>query len=138
MIFNMYSRWLRLWHSYLAVSLFSAALSALLIFLIVVPRLEPDLHVFYPGNGAMELENVASFSAEPLQSKKSLGLDVININTATVEQLATLYNIGPKRAAAIIEYRTKNPFRTIDEIKDVSGIGDKTFEKIKDAITVGN
>lgn len=60
----------------------------------------------------------------------------ININTATKEELTTLSGIGESKAEAIIEYRTETPFQTIEDIKNVSGIGDSAFEKIKDLITV--
>jgi competence protein ComEA len=63
----------------------------------------------------------------------------VNINAATVEELDTLPGIGPAIAQRIIDYRTANgPFKSIEEIKNVAGIGDATFEKIKDRITVGD
>ena len=62
---------------------------------------------------------------------------LININTATPEELQSLSGIGETRAKAIIEYREKNgKFQTIEEIKNVSGIGDSTFENIQNDITV--
>jgi competence protein ComEA len=61
----------------------------------------------------------------------------ININTATVEELDTLPGIGPAFAQRIIEYRESNgPFKSIEDIILVSGIGDATFAKIKDLITI--
>jgi competence protein ComEA len=63
---------------------------------------------------------------------------LININTATLEQLDTLPGIGLSYAQAIIDYRTQNgAFKTIEEIKNVKHIGDSVFAKIKDQITVG-
>ena len=57
----------------------------------------------------------------------------ININTATVRQLVDLPSIGDKMAQRIVDYRnTKGKFKTKEEIKEVSGIGDKTYEAIKD------
>lgn len=62
---------------------------------------------------------------------------IININTAGVEELDKLVGIGPAMAGRIIEYREKNGgFKDINEIKLVSGIGDKLFEKIKDKISI--
>jgi competence protein ComEA len=63
--------------------------------------------------------------------------DLININTATLEQLDSLPGIGPTTAQKIIDYRTEHgPFTSIDKIMDVSGIGPSTFDKIKNLITV--
>lgn len=62
---------------------------------------------------------------------------LININTASARELQTLSGIGSVIAQNIIEYRQSNgSFRTIEEIKNVSRIGDKTFEKIRNNITV--
>lgn len=60
----------------------------------------------------------------------------ISINTATMEELMTLTGIGEAKAKDIISYREKNgPFKTIEDIKNVSGIGDSLFAKIKENIT---
>ena len=60
----------------------------------------------------------------------------VSINKASIDELSTLTGIGPSKAKKIIEYREANGgFKTIEEIKNVSGIGDKAFEKIKDNIT---
>ncbi|MCW5850829.1 MAG: helix-hairpin-helix domain-containing protein [Anaerolineae bacterium] len=60
----------------------------------------------------------------------------INLNTATKAELDTLPGIGPALADRIIEYRQKNgPFQRPEDIKKVSGIGDKVYENIKDRIT---
>lgn len=62
--------------------------------------------------------------------------DLVNINTADAEKLATLKGIGPALAQRIIEYREQNgTFKTVDEIKNVRGIGDKKFATFKDKIT---
>lgn len=62
----------------------------------------------------------------------------IDINTAGTEDLIKLEKIGPALAERIIEYREANgPFKNIEEIKNVKGIGEQTFEMIKDKITVG-
>jgi competence protein ComEA len=62
----------------------------------------------------------------------------VNINTATATELETLPGVGPKTAEAIVEYREANgPFGSIEDIMNVPGIGEGTFEKIRDGITVG-
>lgn len=61
----------------------------------------------------------------------------VNINTAGIEELKTLPRIGDSIAKRIIDYRTKNGrFNRIEDIKNVSGIGEKMFENIKDMICV--
>lgn len=60
----------------------------------------------------------------------------VSINNASQTELMTLSGIGEKTALKIIEYRTQNPFKNIEDIKNVSGIGDALFEKIKDFITI--
>jgi competence protein ComEA len=61
----------------------------------------------------------------------------VNINTANETELTTLPGIGPATAQKIIDYRTTSgPFKSIEEIKNVSGIGDKKFEQLKDKIKV--
>ena len=61
----------------------------------------------------------------------------ININTATLEQLQTLPRIGEAKAKNILAYRKKNGgFKKIEEIKEISGIGESIFDQIKDYITI--
>ncbi len=61
----------------------------------------------------------------------------ININTATVEELVSLPGIGPAYAKRIVEFREKNgPFKKVDDLLNVQGIGEKTLEKIRDKVTV--
>lgn len=61
---------------------------------------------------------------------------LININNASLEELMTIPGIGESKALSIINYRKENTFNTIEDIKNVSGIGDSLFAKIKDYITV--
>lgn len=62
--------------------------------------------------------------------------EVININTASKEELMKLKGIGEGKAKQIIEYRKDNTFNTIEDIKNVPGIGDSLYDKIKDNIEV--
>lgn len=67
----------------------------------------------------------------------SSSMNLVNINTATQTELETLTGIGPSTALKIIKYREENgKFKTIEEIKNVAGIGDSKFEAIKDEICV--
>lgn len=63
-------------------------------------------------------------------------ISIVNINTATVDELKTLPGIGGVTAQAIVDYRAKNPFKTIEDIKNVTGIGDSKYNRIKDYICV--
>ena len=70
-------------------------------------------------------------------SKREVKDSKININTATQTQLETIPGIGPSIALKIIAYREENgEFKTIEDIKEVSGIGEAKFEKMKDYIRV--
>ena len=63
---------------------------------------------------------------------------VVNLNTATATQIATLPGVGEKAAQRIIEYREKNGgFKKIEELMNVKGIGEKSFLKLKQHLTVG-
>jgi len=77
-----------------------------------------------------------SIPIEPA-SAQDLPVRVMNINTATLEDLDELPNIGPVIAQRIIDYRDLNgPFTVIEEITKVEGIGEEIFKEIKDLITV--
>jgi competence protein ComEA len=61
----------------------------------------------------------------------------ININKADENELQNLPGIGPSKAVSIIQYRQENGlFKTIEDLKKISGIGDKTFDKLKESISV--
>lgn len=70
-------------------------------------------------------------------STNSLKSDKININTATAEELDKLPGVGPAKAEDIISYRESNgKFKNVDELKNVKGIGESSFEKMKEKITI--
>lgn len=67
----------------------------------------------------------------------TLALAKVNINSATADELAVLNGIGKVKAEAIVAYRTANgKFKTIEDLKKVTGIGDKTIEKLKGELSV--
>ena len=61
---------------------------------------------------------------------------LIDINTANQATLESLPHVGPTKAAAIIEYRKNHPFKSVEDLANVKGIGTKTVEKLKGLITV--
>jgi competence protein ComEA len=62
----------------------------------------------------------------------------VNLNTASAVELATIKGIGPSKAQAIIEHREKNgAFKSVDDLKQVRGIGDKMLEQLRTQVTVG-
>ncbi len=61
---------------------------------------------------------------------------LISLNKGSLDELMTIPGIGEQKAKQIIEYRNSNAFTSIEDIKNVSGIGESLFEKIKDYITI--
>lgn len=82
-------------------------------------------------------KKVAGASTSKADESSSETSSQINLNTANLSQLDSLDGIGPTYAQRIIDYREANgPFNSIEQIKNVKGIGEKTFEKIKGDITI--
>ena len=103
--------------------------------------LEDGMKIYIPNQNERQenneiTENIPNTATMQIQdtNKKQ---DVININTATQEELDTLPGTGPATAIKIIEYRKeKGKFKQKEEIKEVSGIGEAKYEKIKEYISV--
>ncbi len=98
---------------------------------------EDQMVIYIPKVGEEELQstvlNEASVSAEEPETSEAL----IDINHAQKEALMTLNGIGSSKADSILSYREEHGlFQTIEDIKKVSGIGDATYENLKDDITV--
>lgn len=95
---------------------------------------EAVIYVAKEGEDVPELGSSES-SATSLASAEKTGK--VHLNRATETELQTVSGIGQKRAQDIIAYRDANgPFRSVDDLKNVSGIGEKTLEKLRDAFTV--
>lgn len=93
--------------------------------------------LIYIANKNEAVKGIQSTESSSNSTDKQNSDKRININTATIEELKTLNGIGDVKAKGIIEYREKNGgFKSIDDIKNVTGISDKMFEKIKEQIEV--
>lgn len=102
-------------------------------------KLQDEMVIYIPkiGEDASEaLEQLVQISsANAPNSSNSTGK--INLNKATESDLTQLPGIGPSKANAIIQHRTEHGnFKTSEDLKQVTGIGDKTFEQLKDLIDV--
>jgi competence protein ComEA len=100
--------------------------------------LQDEERIHIPREGEVQT-NPVLYANPPMQSMGGgtgqSGL--ININTADSAALQTLTGIGPSTAEKILDYRqSSGPFRSIEQIKEVSGIGEKTYEKFKDKICI--
>ena len=85
-------------------------------------------------SAAIDIQELQNKLAEP---DSDSGSSLLNINTASAVQLMELDGIGEVKAAAIVEYRREHGiFKSIDELVNVKGIGEKTLEKNRDKITV--
>lgn len=84
------------------------------------------------NDGCIEKGKTITNKKEETKNESS----IINLNTATKEELETLPFIGTAKAEDIIEYREKTPLKKIEDIQNIKGIGKSIFEKIKNRITV--
>lgn len=101
-------------------------------------HVQDEMVIYIPAKGEESSTVEAGTSnASATPGSASSKQEKININKADVSQLQSLPGIGPAKAAAIISYRDKSgPFKTVEDLKNITGIGEKTFEKLKDLIAV--
>ena len=100
---------------------------------------EAVIYVAKIGEEGADVTQTGQHQAGASDSAGSSGgkSDKVNLNTATEAELQTISGIGQKRASDIIAYReSAGRFKSVDELKKVSGIGDKTLEKLKEYVTV--
>ena len=101
--------------------------------------MEDGQKIYVPSRDEIHQESVAKLSSIDVENVSGVEETdgKVNINTANKEQLMQLSGIGESRAEGIITYRTAHGnFSSIEEIKNVSGIGDAIFSRMKDKITV--
>ena len=100
-------------------------------------KLKDEMKVYIPSKTeTSKAQNNNIESSDIVTIKDNNSNSLVNINTADSNKLQTLPGIGPSKAKKIIEFREKNQFKKIEEIKNVDGIGDKTFESLKSLITI--
>ncbi|KXA08911.1 helix-hairpin-helix domain-containing protein [Finegoldia magna] len=100
-------------------------------------KLKDEMKIFIPSkNEISKLQNHNTENSQIVTLKDNNSTNLVNINTADSNKLQTLPGIGPSKAKKIIEFREKNQFKKIEELKNVDGIGEKTFESLKSLITI--
>ena len=91
----------------------------------------------YPQAQTATPREEARVQAPRAAAKPIVPLVIVNLNTATLKDLEMLPGVGTKTAERIIDYRTKKgPFKKIEELMNVQGIGEKNFLKLKPQLTV--
>lgn len=114
----------------LTLLLVTAAFALVMIGVLIGRSTSGQIHTVASNAGAQSSAATAETSAP------TLGL--LNINTATAEELAELPGIGPAIAQRIVDYRTEHgPFISVDQLTAVEGIGEKRISDIRELITTG-
>ncbi|CAN5832169.1 hypothetical protein BH24ACI4_BH24ACI4_29120 [soil metagenome] len=91
------------------------------------------------GSVTAAAQTAPAAAATAAPAKTASAGAVVNLNTATPTQLATLPGIGIKTAERIVEHREKSGgFKKVEELMNVKGIGEKSFLKLKELVTVGD
>ncbi|KYG32006.1 hypothetical protein AZF04_04330 [Alkalihalobacillus trypoxylicola] len=94
--------------------------------------LKDEMVLYIPTEGEMEGEEAIAAGIFELNERDD---GKVNINTATESELQQLSGVGPAKAGQIIQYREQNgPFEKIEDLKKVSGIGEKSFEQLRESI----
>lgn len=98
-------------------------------------KVKDQMIIYVPKKGEPVPQSLETLQeSAPAQQNQE---EKINLNTATEAELQTISGIGAKKAQEIIRFRDEQgPFKTVEELKNVSGIGEKTVERLKDMLTV--
>lgn len=98
-------------------------------------HVQDEMVIYVPKRGEEIETTTGAVTAHPTETQSSTTL--ININTADEAGLQTISGIGPAKAKTIIQYRTENgPFQSVDDLKKISGFGEKTVERLRPLVTV--
>ncbi|MBD7983095.1 helix-hairpin-helix domain-containing protein [Sporosarcina sp. Sa2YVA2] len=99
-------------------------------------KLVDEFYIYVPIEGE-EVSLSGSILTTPVKEEDQKSVNKVNINLADMQELMTIPGIGPSKAAAIIQYRDENgSFTSTDRLMDVSGIGQKTFDRLESFVTV--
>lgn len=98
-------------------------------------KVKDQMIIYVPKKGELVPQSLETLQeSAPAQQNQE---EKINLNTATEAELQTISGIGAKKAQEIIRFRDEQgPFKTVEELKNVPGIGEKTVERLKDMLTV--
>jgi len=100
-------------------------------------KLTDEMVIYVPMEGEEPLEGIPLIASEATANPQATEEGKVHLNSATQQEVETLNGIGPKKAEAILMYREENgPFHSVEQLTEISGIGEKTVENIRDQIVV--
>ncbi len=108
------------------------------MFRTILPFIALAVLIAVPATSAAAQTPSRQGTSRSRSAAKPASTAIVNLNTATAADLEALPGIGAKTAARIVEYRQKNgPFKKVEELMNVRGVGEKNFLKLKPQLTVG-
>ncbi|HLR42491.1 MAG TPA: helix-hairpin-helix domain-containing protein [Pseudogracilibacillus sp.] len=100
-------------------------------------KLTDEMVIYVPIEGEEPLDGLPLIASDSTTNPQATEEGKVHLNSATQAEIETLNGIGPKKAESILIYREENgPFQSVEQLTEVSGIGDKTVENIRDQLVV--